>query len=278
MNKIIAAIDGLKPSSGTQKYAVELARQNQAHLVGVFLDDFTYTSYKIYDLIKSDAGLIGSEKKKLDHKDAKTRAQSSSKFEATCQEAGISYTVHHDKGYAIQELLHESTFADLLIIDSRETLKHYPERSPTDFIRDLLPKVQCPVLVVPHMYKPVQQLIYLYDGEPTSVHAIKMFNYILPAMAGYKLKVVYGNWIGVGNHMPDNQLLKELLKRHYESVEHIVLKGDPETEILNYLGNQIETPLVILGAYQRNMMSRLFKPTLANALMKELRVPLFISR
>ena len=52
MKKIIAAIDSLKFSESTRDYAVQLAKQNGAHLVGVFLDD--HTSYKIYDLIKEN--------------------------------------------------------------------------------------------------------------------------------------------------------------------------------------------------------------------------------
>ncbi len=277
MNKIIAAIDGFKLSSSTLKYAIELAKQNQAHLVAVFLEDFTYTSYKIYDLVKADAGLIGSEKRKLDHKDAKTRAQAVSRFKENCEETGIPYTIHHDKGYAIQDLLHESIFADVLIIDSRETLQHHPQKPPTNFIKDLLAKVQCPVLIVPHVHKPIQQLIYLYDGEPSAVHAIKMFNYTLPAMSPYKLKTVYVNWTGVGNHLPDDQLLKEWMKRHYDSIEYTVLKGNAENEILDYLSRQTETPLVVLGAYHRSMVSRWFKPSLADTLMKELKLPLFIA-
>ena len=118
MNKIIAAIDGLKPSNSTTSYAIELAKVNGAHLVAVFLDDFTYTSYKIYDLVKEEGGVIGSAKRKLDHKDLKTRTQSAVDFETSCQKAGISFSIHHDKGYALLDLVKESAFADLLIIDA----------------------------------------------------------------------------------------------------------------------------------------------------------------
>ncbi|HEX6845754.1 MAG TPA: universal stress protein, partial [Chitinophagaceae bacterium] len=51
MKKIIAAIDGLKYSESTSNYAVQIAKQRDTHLVGVFLDDPIYTSYKIYDVI-----------------------------------------------------------------------------------------------------------------------------------------------------------------------------------------------------------------------------------
>jgi len=277
MNKIIAAIDGLKPSNSTTSYAIELAKVNGAHLVAVFLDDFTYTSYKIYDLVKEEGGVIGSAKRKLDHKDLKTRTQSAVDFETSCQKAGISFSIHHDKGYALLDLVKESAFADLLIIDARETLRHYPEKTPTDFIRDLLAKSHCPVLVVPHLYKPVRQLVFLYDGEPSSVYALKLFHYVIPGLAAFKQKTIFVNSGGVGNHLPDDHLLKEWIKRHHESVEYIILPGDPEAAILDWLQRQTETSLVILGAYHRNQVSRWFRPSMADTLMKELRLPLFIA-
>lgn len=51
MNRIILAIDGLKPPAGAITQAIELTKINNAHLAGIFLDDITYTSYKIYDLV-----------------------------------------------------------------------------------------------------------------------------------------------------------------------------------------------------------------------------------
>lgn len=51
MKKIIAAFDGLKYSEATKEYAIDLAKQTNTHLVGIFMDDTIYTSYKIYELI-----------------------------------------------------------------------------------------------------------------------------------------------------------------------------------------------------------------------------------
>ena len=50
MKKNIAAFDGLKYSESTRDYAIYLAKQTNTHLVGAFMDDPTYTSYKIYEL------------------------------------------------------------------------------------------------------------------------------------------------------------------------------------------------------------------------------------
>lgn len=275
MKKIIAALDGLKFSGSTRDYAIQLSRQNNAHLVGVFLDD--HSSYKIYDLIHEKGGLIGSAKKKLDKKDIKSRAVAVKSFETACQKAGLNYTIHHDRSIAIQELLLESIYADLLVIDSRETATNYPEKVPTEFIRQLLSNVQCPVLVVPHLFKPISKLVLLYDGEPSSVHAIKMFSYLLSALKPYPTEVITVNDPKQSLHVPENKLMKEFMKRHFPKATFTVLKGLAEPEIVDYLKKQKETPLVISGAYRRGMVSRWFRSSMADVLMKDLRLPLFIA-
>lgn len=277
MKKIIAAFDGLKFSAGTRDYAIQLAKQSSAHLVGIFLDDFTYHSYKIYDLIKEEGGIFESKRKRLEKKDAKTRAIAVNSFENACRKAGLEFTLHRDRSIAIQELLHESIYADLLLIDSSETLTHYPENIPTRFIRDLLTDVQCPVLVVPHKFTPVNKLILLYDGEPSSVHAIKMFSYTLPSLKQNPVEVLSVNLVKQSLHAPDNKLMKEFMKRHFPKAAYTVLKGLPETEIVNYLKTQKDIPLVVLGAYRRGMVSRWFRASMADTLMKDLKLPLFIA-
>lgn len=278
MKKIIAAFDGLKFSTSTRDYAIQLAKQNNAHLVGVFLEDFTYHSYKIYDLVSGrGGGIMGSEKRKLDKKDIKKRAASVSSFESACKKAELEYSLHRDRSIAIQELLHESIYADLLVIDIMETLSHYPEKAPTSFIRDLLTNVQCPVMVVPHVYKPIQKLVLLYDGEPSSVHAIKMFSYMLPVLKQNPIEVLTVNPPKQSLHVPDNELIKEFMGRHFPKASFTVMKGLPETEIVSYLKKQKENSLIVLGAYRRSMVSRWFRESMADALMRELKLPLFIA-
>ena len=61
MKKIIAVIDGLKYSDSSTEYAVHVAKRTGSHLVGVFLNDITYHSYKIYELVDG-RGYVNEEK------------------------------------------------------------------------------------------------------------------------------------------------------------------------------------------------------------------------
>lgn len=277
MKKIIAAFDGLKYSTSTRDYAINIAKQTGTHLVGIFMDDSIYTSYKMYDMLDEKGAVSEAKIKKLNQKDLAARTAAAADFEAACVKAGLQFSIHHDKNVAIQELKHESIYADLLIIDAKETLTHYNEKLPTRFIRDLLSEAQCPVLVVPQKYKPITSISLLYDGAPSSVFAVKMFSYILPQLKDLATAVISVNPVNASLHMPDNQLMKEFMKRHYPKAKYIVKKGWAEEEIIKYLKAQQQNALVVLGAYQRGTVSRWFKESMADILMKEVKQPLFIA-
>jgi len=276
MKKIIAAFDGLKYSESTRDYALQITKQNEAQLVGVFLDDPTYTSYKIYELIVKESA---TEKvlNEYETKDKITRRLSSDDFEKKCEQEGIEYKVHHDQSLAINDLKRETIYADMLVIDSKETLTHYNEKLPTRFIRDLLGDVQCPVIIVHGKYKPLKKIILLYDGEPSSMHAIKMFSYLLPQMKLLKTEVLS---VKPGNEftsLQDSKLLKEFMDRHFPKAKYTELNGWAEDEIVKYMKKEKENTLLVLGAYRRSTVSRWFRESMADILMKETKFPLFIA-
>ncbi len=276
MKKIIAAFDGLKYNKSTKAYAVSIAQQTATHLVGVFLDDSLYTSYKVYDLIVTE-GVSEKKLHKLSAADNTRRTDAANDFEKECQKNKLEYSIHHEKNIAIQAIKHESIYADLLVIGANETLTHYTEKKPTRFIRELLTDTQCPVLIVPDKYKPIQKVVLLYDGQPTSVYAIKMFSYLLPALAVQEIEILSVNPPEATMHMPENRLMKEFIKRHYPKAKYAVLKGFAEEEIISFLNKQEENTLVVLGAYRRGTVSRWFRESMADTLMKQIKLPLFIA-
>lgn len=277
MNKIIAALDGLKYAQSTTQYATMLARQTGAHLVGIFLDDMTYHSFRVYDILK-EKGDPARKIEALEVKDKATRNKAVQQFSRTCGSAGVNYSVHHDRKIAIQELIHESIYADCLVISMKETFTHYEEKTPTRFIRELLTNAQCPVLLVPPRYREVEKLVMLYDGEPSSVHAIKMFSYMLPRLtAEMQAEVLSIKNANNDLHLPDNKLMKEFMKRHFPVAKYRVMRGVAEDEIVDYLKKQEENCLVVLGAYQRSSVSRWFRSSMADRLMKQVKSPLFIA-
>lgn len=277
MKKFLAVFDGFKMSKSTLDHAIHLAQSARAHLTGVFLDDVVYRSYDVVKVIKTFKN-YDTRIKELDALDKKKRDKAELQFHNACSKAGIHFSVYREKGFALQDTKQQSMFADLMIINENETFTKYKQELPTRFMKDLLGDIQCPVLVVPDSFKPFEKIVLLYDGGPSSLHAIKMFSYLLGSSLDCPVEVltVKDSSLPVAA-VPDNKLMRDFIKRHFSKVTYTVLNGNAEAKIRAYLGKNNGSELLVLGAYRRSEVSRWFKPSMADMLMKELDNPLFIA-
>lgn len=276
MKKIIAAFDGLHYSESTQQYAIDMALESNAHLVGVFLDDVTYHSYKMWQVV-GNGGVDEEKWDMLEGRDKAARLEATALFDEACREAGLEFTIHHDRNVAINELLHESIYADMVIIDKKECFSSHEGKMPSFFLRDLLSDIQCPVLLVPETYHKIERMTLLYDGSPSSVFAVRSFSYLFPEFKRLPVEVVSVNKTENGLHVPDNRLMKEFMNWHFRHAAYNVLRGDAEDEILAHLALQPAHTVLVLGAYQRNRVSRWFKASMADVLMEKTELPLFVA-
>lgn len=275
MKKFIVAFDGLRFSASICDFAVDLAKKSCAHLVGIFLDDRLRHSYKLYEYIGGST-VEEQERKKLDEKDLMMRKQSTAYFEKQAAAAGLTFSTHHDYSLAFQSLVHETIYADLLLIDSTETFTLYNEKAPTEFIRNLLQYTQCPVMLLPHVMEVVTSQVLLYDGHPSSVQALKFFSYLLEVFQPQPTTILTVKNHYADQHVPDNRLMKEFMKRHFAHAEYAVVNGVAEEQIPIYLSRRADKPLVILGSCNRSMVSRWFRPAMSDILIHKFSLPLFV--
>jgi nucleotide-binding universal stress UspA family protein len=276
MKKFIAAFDPFHFTESTMAYAIYLAKFTNAHLVGIFLEDPNRHNYSINQLVRYEGIQLEQHVRALNVQEDENKTVRIEQFRKACGLAGIACSVHRDRDVPLQEMLQESIYADLLIISPAETLEHRSEQAPTHFIRELLEEVSCPVLLVPTNYRPMTSIKLLYDGEPGSVHALRMFSYLFEKMKSLPTEV-----ITVRNeesrHLPAQRLIREFVKRHYPDAVYTILTGYPEEAIVHHLRRHHADPIIVLGAYRRNRLSRLFRPSMADLLYQALTQPLFIA-
>ncbi|HTQ64679.1 MAG TPA: universal stress protein [Puia sp.] len=276
MNKIIAAFDGLRFSESTMKYAIYLAKQYNAHLTGVFLYESTSLGFAVYTMIEKQSVSGQNIFKEIAKSDKIAINNAINNFETACRNAKLSYRVHRDTGNAARELLHETAFADLLIIDAQETFSYLKEEMPGWFIKNILHETRCAVLIVPKSFSPIKQSVLLYDGSPSSIFAIKMFNYILPEMGKLETKLLFAANKSSLPQLPDDKLLKEWIERHYSKVTYKILNGE-EKKLTATLAKEKKEAVLVAGSYQRSNLSMLFHKSLADLLLKETKTPVFIA-
>ena len=276
MKKIIAAFDGLRFSESTLEYAIYLSKQYNAHIVGVFLSESTRVSYTIYELMVEQSVSGAAVENEIKKSDAVTMNESIKMFELACAASKINYSIHRDMKSATGELLHETCFADLLVIDAAETFSYLEANLPGGFLKKVLHESQCPVMVVPKKFRPITQLALLYDGQPESIFAIKMLSYVLPEMTKLEIKLFYAEEGSSLLRLPNKKLMKEWLKRHFTNVEYHLIKGKGK-ELIASIAAEGSGVLIVAGAYHRSNLSMLFHNSLADLLMNEIKTPIFIA-
>ncbi len=277
MKKIIAALDGLKLSHSTIDYSAYFAKEYGWHIVAAFLEDIAYHSpvaenheeYKYADLSKMDE-LIEKEDRQKDAAIGQVR----SRFDVE----GVQYDIHQNKTLALDALILESCYADLVIIDGDERFASSDRSKPAHFIKSFLSDTLSPVLVVPPTFKRIEKIVFAYDGSPSSVYAIKQFSYLFPASDDQQVEVLMITDDKHSDHFPNHQLLQELLERRYRSVTETIIRNEETPEaLLTHLQQGDKQPMVVLGAYQRSSISRWLHQSKADLLIAETQLPVFIA-
>lgn len=277
MKKFLLVLDGFQLSMGTVDFAIRLAKSEQAQLVGLFPEEPTYRSFDMYRVIMG-ASDVDQTVENLDKLDEAKREEAVSQFQSACEKAGITFSIHRDKRLADRVVIEESTYADLLIICKQERFSLAEEEIPSVFLQKLMASSFCPVLVVPPAYQPVDEVFILYDGKPSSVFAAKHFSYILPGLAATpNVQVVTVHPEGESSHLPNNKLMRDFVNRFYPNANYIQLRGASEEQIKGYVRNNSGNELLVVGAYRRSDLSRWFKSSMADVLIKELNNPVFIA-
>jgi len=276
MKKIIAAFDGIRFSESTLQYAVYMARETEALLVGIFLQESTVTGYALYEMISRQS--LGGSKifDEIKSSDKVSIHESITKFVSACQKADINYIVRQDKKNAVDELIHETLFADLLVIDAWETFSYLETKLPAWFIKQVLHEAHCPVIVVPQKFMPLKKRVFLYDGSPASIYAMKMCNYLLPEFSSLKTELVSAVKKASAPLLPDNKLVKEWMNSLVSRNQIKVLRGGT-TELMSRLEKEDGNCLLVAGSYQRSQFSMWFHESLANLLMRKFKAPVFIA-
>ncbi len=277
MKKFVAVINPLNFTEnriGAFKYFAKAA--NQSCLSVIALDNeqseqlslyemvpelYAYTDERVLAEIRASREFeLNTNMKKLHH---------------LCDEEQVKVDIRRVGAFPDQEIILESRFSDLLMVGNKTSFAVRGETNPPIFVEEMLVKAECPVLIIPDTLFSVKEIIFSYNGTFSSMFAIREFTQLFSAFADLPVTVVYvaeKNVISI----PWEHKLKEYLEWHYSRIDFKTLQGDPSTEFMRLLVNRNDC-LVTLGAYGRSKMSRLFRHSDAENILRTTNIPVFIT-
>lgn len=275
--KILLGIDAINPDRNALDFACYLGRLTKSKVTGVFLENLEAEERPV---VKQMQGLtyldwIVDENSGEHISKGKLVEKNIASFKESCLRRGVTCNLHRDRGVPIYEMVDESRFADLIIIDSETSFNKTYEGIPTEFVKDILRKAECAVVVAPDSFEAIDEIVFTYDGSASSVFAIKQFTYLFPELSNTRASILQINSKGEW-HNREKYKLKEWLKEHYKDFQFEVYQGKSSASLFDYVFSR-KNIFLVMGAYSRNTLSQFFKHSGADQLMRTMSQPIFIA-
>jgi len=258
MEKILLAIDSQHMDANAIRFACFLSRLTRSRLTGIFLDDLIVEEEVV---IRQTGGVPVIESVSIqeapENDDQLTaKVENITRFKEITEEEGIQAFVHLNKGVPANEIIAESRFADILIVDAATSFSGIEEGTPTRFVKDILQEAECPVIISPDNFNGIDNIVFCYDGGKSSIFAMKQFSYLFPELRNTRAKVIDMN--GADEFSEEARVaVTNWLKYHYSDVEPVTLEEDATTAFFDYLRKK-RNDLVVMGAYGKGLLASFF--------------------
>ena len=267
-------VNAHKPDIVSIDFACRVAALSQSTLTGLFLETLYY--HPPGQSVGEETYIQSAPLKDGHWPVTPDTDQAVKYFVEECSLHHIATEIYIDKGEPMQEVIYESRFADLLIVDPTINFYDSVEQSPSHFTKVILSKAECPVLLAPEKITDIEEIVFCYDGTPSSIYALKQFSYLLPQYSDKKAILLEVNQTGNEKYQEDYPRIMNWLRAHYSHVDYQSLKGNTKSELFTWFSMKANI-IAVMGSYGRSVLSRIFKHSLADTLIRSIDLPIFIT-
>lgn len=264
MKKIIVLFNGINAPWHITTFALNIAKQNNAEVHAMFLKDES-NEYPY----PSD---INSVQIDVSPKDEKTEnnileEKNVQLFKTFCDDEKVN--CFFEMNVSLKKLVDLSAGADCVVADSHDDFRKYS-------LKDIMAEIKCPLCLISVNATKIKNAILLYDGSDDAMLAIKTYSDLFPKLCKKKTYLVTINE-KEKIKKKHREALSQKLEKRFSDLEVISLTGKLEKRLIEFLDDHTENTMVVMGAYGRSAISRLFKPSLANVVLNQSRTSLFIA-
>lgn len=276
MEKILFVTDAIELNHKTLDFAAYLCSLTHSKLTGIFLENTEYET-RSADTLQKEAVLAGNAVKGTSVRELKDTCceHCIEQFKRACEVRGITGIVHRDRGNPSRDILMESRYADMMLVEVETSFENKGGSIPSRFVRDVLAEAECPVIIMPASFEGIERIIFTYDSLPSSVFAMKQFIHLFPQLSECPVSVVAIR--GEKAISPEERYkLKEWLHNHYKNINFVEEEGNVRLGLLEQL-LRTKNAFIVMGAYGRSRLSNLFNPSHATGVLKIISQPVFIT-
>ncbi len=261
MKKIVTALAPIDTPWPAMRISIQFARNHSVEIHLVFLTlpdaDLDYMYPYPNDLPLSEDF---SDGKMISESNQELIKDKLNLFKQECESAAINLSF--ERNISVEKLIKESTNADLLIADGG-----------ANFLSKILPHLHCPAFIAGDDHIP-EKVVLMFNDSDSSKFAIEKYGQLLPEfkdLPTFLLSINPKDENEIQNYVQKN------LNDTYTNISTKSLTGKVEKEMENFLSELTGHILVVIGAFGRSEISRFFHESLANIVMRDKKVSLFIA-
>lgn len=268
MKNIITVLDANHSSRGAIDLSCYLAKLTHGKLTGIFPDYPSDNHSAFSRFIDDTAPYVVLSKQK-----AEAVENAIKHFRQACLQQEVHCSVRRDNEEPGGDLITESLFADILVVDESVSFSEEDSSVPSEFITHILAQARCPVIKASASFDIIEEIIFAYDGTYASLFAIKQFTYLFPELKDRKIFVVEVTDKG---QMDEPKRLAESLGDYYSEIVYETLQGNAADRLLEIVMSK-QKALLVIGAFGRGVLSSFFKSSAADTIIKLASNPVFIA-
>lgn len=258
MKKVLVVFTSAIPTY-VQKFAIDMAKEHAWLLHGIFLDNAASP------ILYLSPGDIAPEVTNMQENE-KLVDDNMQTFSFNCQTAGV--LCEKEKNTTLEQLIKYSSSAEAIITDAHITFFQFS-------LTTILTDAHCPVCLVSEAASAIKHVILTYDGSNSSKYAIEQFMIVFPKLSELPTYLVSINpELEVLEH---KEFINQILPDYFPNYTLKLLEGNVKKELDKFVQQYPDNTIVVLGAFGRTAISRLFHPSLAKEILNETKATVFIA-
>lgn len=278
MKNIVQVFDALAFKPDELQFAAYVAQMHNSGVTGLLIHDTSIGMNQGINMIGGqiyvDEILVSAEDQSNQES---TIAANEKSLRDWCLSRGIRCDVKVVSGIPDEVVRLESRFADLMILSP--LLSFTGEKAvPTSFVKEALVNAECPMLIAAEHFQPVDEVVIAYDGGSQSVAAIKQFCYQLQELGSKRFTVLH--IIDNGKEGALNEEVnrfEEWIAGRFPDYTMITLSGSVQDVLFNYfMERDDQRMMLVAGAFGRGAISRFFRGSATEEVLKKVDIPVFI--
>ncbi len=251
---------------------------NKHLFVGLIVKEISYRSTVTKLVGKTfNPGSSGSKLTGLTEED-RQKADVISICKEKARENGIQCEIYNDFRLTTQEVIKQTTFADLLILSYQIFIDNVNSLPDSSLLYQLLKGSKCPVMILPDNIRRIDNIIFTYDGKESSVFAIRAFSNLFAGQSKNKpVSILTVMQSADEERIKNEKLLMDLVKQYFNDVGIQLLESRSISKEISNFALGVVNPIIVMGAYGRSHISNILLHSVARTLLTHFNFPLFIA-